>query len=61
MKNPKNRSTNPKRKPTNTHTDAELLDKFNALHEQLKNETPSFKGFSDDPSSRRTGWFFGGK
>lgn len=60
MKNPKNRSTNPKRKPTNTHTDAELLAKFNALHERLKNETP-FKGFSDDPSSRRTGWFFGGK
>jgi hypothetical protein len=62
MKTPKDRSSNSNRKPANNQdTDAELLEKFNVLHKKLSSK-PKFEGsFSDDPKSRNTGWFFGGK
>ena len=60
MDSPKDRGNDPKRKPV--YTDDELLNKFNALHKKITSDKgTNFNGFSDDPSSRNTGWFFSGK
>ena len=60
MDSPKDRANN--RKPvTSNHTDAELLEKFNDLHKKIVESPSKPMTFSDDPSSRNTGWFFSGK
>jgi hypothetical protein len=61
MESPKDRANDSNRKSAQDHTDSELLEKFNDLHKKLSAQPKSSMTFADDPGSRNTGWFFGGK
>jgi hypothetical protein len=55
MSNPKDRANDPNRKSAHTHTDEELLAKFNEIHARVTAQ-PVIKDFSYDTVDSRRSW-----